>query len=144
MGRRRYEYAFEVERGDETVEYLAVYTVSPGEPARGPSYSSGGEPGCAPEVDELDVYYVHTEPCRGCKGTGVVQWEHLDGVKTPARCPACLGRKTVTLRDPRPELESVVDEGELLLYAGETEEADESAAVDRQVDEDRDERRLGR
>lgn len=116
--RRTFTMPFEVERGNATVEYEVEFTVSPGEPEQPRTFDSGGSPAYPPEVESKAVYFVGQKTCPGCKGTGSVLFEHLDGVKTPKTCPACLGKKRVTFRDERPELEDLVDDDELLEYAG--------------------------
>lgn len=90
---REHTMEMELEYGRQSVTYLVVYTVSPGEPARGPSYSSGGEPGYPPSVEDVSVFYVHK-------------------------------RAGKTVKEPRPELEALVSEEELLEHAGEVEQAE--------------------
>jgi len=82
-------------------------------PAEAPSRDC---PGGDAEIDDLDVYYVY-------------------------RAAAGVGAQTVLRRELRPELAGLIDTEELLEHAGEVDMADESAAVDRQVDEDMDRRR---
>jgi hypothetical protein len=42
------------ETGDET-DITVECSITPGEPARGPSYHSAGEPGCGPEIEILSA-----------------------------------------------------------------------------------------
>ena len=53
-----YEDTLELENVGQTAEYLIRFTVDPGEPARGPSYSCAGEPGAPPSVDDVEVFWV--------------------------------------------------------------------------------------
>lgn len=120
MARKRtFTMPFEVERRNGTVEYEVEYEVSPGEPERGPTYDCGGTPAYPPEVESKTVYFVCKKRCPGCKGVGLVDFEHLDGTKTPRLCPKCHGTKRVSVREERPELEGLVDDDELLEHAGE-------------------------
>jgi DnaJ-class molecular chaperone len=115
---RKCTMTIEVERGRRSVEYEVEFTVSPGEPERGPTYDCAGTPASPPEVEERSVYYVRSGPCPGCKGSGLVEREHLDGVKTPRVCPLCHGTKRITVREERPEMEDLVDDEELIAHAG--------------------------
>jgi hypothetical protein len=111
MAKRRnvHTYEFEVEHGGNSVSYVAEFTVSPAEPERGPSYSSAGEPGCAAEVEDVEVFYV-------LKGKG--------------------GK---TLKERRPELDEIVDHDTLLEFVAEEDDGPDpddarDAAMDREYD----------
>jgi hypothetical protein len=108
---RKLSMEFTVEHHGNEVEYVAEFTVSPGEPERGPSYSSAGEPGCPPEVESVEVYRI----LRGKGGK--------------------------TLRERRSELDEIVDEDELLEFAGEQDDGpDPDDERDRARDDEYDRR----
>lgn len=109
---------FEVERGRSTVEYEVQYEVSPGEPERGPSYDCGGTPASPPEIESKTVYFVGKRTCRKCSGVGFVKVE-VGASQASVLCPICHGKKRVTFREERPELEDLVDDDELLEHAAE-------------------------
>jgi DnaJ-class molecular chaperone len=117
---RRYSMTmeFEVERGNSSVEYECEFTVSPGEPERGPTYDCGGTPASPPEVESKAVFYVFKKTCPACKGAGIVTAEPR------IICTKCRGTKRVTVREERPELEDMVDDDELLEHAGSMDEYD--------------------
>lgn len=56
---------------DHEVEVEIVYDFTPGYPATGPTYDSGGEPGCGPETDIISIH-------QAALVNGVVTWEPLD------------------------------------------------------------------
>ncbi len=85
---KKMSMTFEVERGQETVEYVAEFVFCPGQPERGPTYSCAGEPAEPPGVEDVEVYWEHKDP-----------------------------RTSKTVRERRPELDCLVDEDELLEYA---------------------------
>lgn len=112
----RHTMSFEVERGNATVEYEVEFSVSPGEPERGPTYDCGGTPAYPPEVESKAVYFVGQKTCPKCNGTGRIPFKH-GGDVAPILCPTCRGSKRLTVRFERPELEDLVDDDELLEYA---------------------------
>jgi DnaJ-class molecular chaperone len=111
---RKCTMTIEVERGRRSVEYEVEFSVSPGEPERGPTYDCAGTPASPPEVESRSVYYVRTGPCPGCKGTGSVPFAPHE----PTICTRCRGTKRITVREERPELEDLVDDDELIEHAG--------------------------
>jgi hypothetical protein len=114
-GKRDYE--FSVERGNDSVEYVCEYVVSPGEPERGPTYDCGGTPASGPEVDSKAVFFVRLNPCHEHR------WKY-------AGRDAC--RECKRVREPRPEMDDLVTDDELIEAWGEAESsAYEAACEDR-------------
>ncbi len=63
-------------------EDALLVTIDPGEPSRGPSYSSGGEPGIPAGIDDIDAQ------C-GCYASGLVDTDKYDAaVMDAALCYA--------------------------------------------------------
>ncbi len=126
--RPRFQMHFEVERARDTVEYLAMYSVTPAEPMRGPSRDSPGEPGCGAEVEDVEVFFERRVLCE----------EHRFKHQGRQGCRACR-----VVLEPRPELVDLVDEDELLEHANETAEDDHAAAAEARADQRRDDRLTG-
>jgi hypothetical protein len=101
-----------VEIGEAEITYEADYSVSPGCPETPRSFSSGGEPACGPEVDDVSVYYCPTT-------YDLATRRHL-----PKRDAA--GKR---IRERRPELDEALTDAEVIEYAlGADADAFEAAA----------------
>jgi DnaJ-class molecular chaperone len=111
MRSRRFTMSFEVERGSGTVEYECEFVASPGSPGKTYGPPEDCYPAEPPEVESKSVYFTFKKACAGCKGVGTVPGG--------AVCPKCHGTKRITVREERPELEDLVDDDELIEYAGE-------------------------
>jgi DnaJ-class molecular chaperone len=129
MRSRRFTMSFEVERGSGTVEYECEFVASPGSPGKTYGPPEDCYPAEPPEVESKSVYFTFKKACPGCKGTGIVTAEPR------IVCTKCRGTKRITVREERPELEDLVDDAELIEYAG---GSDDGADDDRAYDEMRD------
>jgi hypothetical protein len=129
----QYEMTFEVERNGETVEYVAVYTVSPAESDhydRSIGGPGGWTPGCSAGVEDVSVFFARWVPCAKHRFK-----------PTLAKRESC--RECKTVRDPRPELDGLVSEEELLDHATECAEADYVDAAEARAEARREDRLLG-
>jgi hypothetical protein len=129
-GKRDYE--FSVERGNDSVEYVCEYVVSPGEPETPRTLNGPGEPGCGPEVDSKAVFFVVLLPCLECL-------EHRFKYAGRAACRECK-----RVREPRPEMDDLVTDEELIEAWGEAEGSAREAAAEARWEAARDERRYSR
>jgi hypothetical protein len=121
MKMRTFRTEIELACGDRTVEYQAVFTLSPRE------RQTRAEPGADAAVEDVEVWYVQRVPCPAHR--------FLRGGEGDRACAACR-----IVRERRPELDDLADREELLVYALDRLEADEGFAADLAYERARDER----
>jgi hypothetical protein len=67
-----HETTFQI--GDQSILLKVGFSYTGGYPATGPSYASGGEPACGPEVDIYSLEWSYDSPA-----TNTVAWKIIDG-----------------------------------------------------------------
>lgn len=73
---KRYTYTTTLNWGGDTptaeIEVTVSYSVSPGSPAQGPSYDSGGQPGESPMIEDITLDLVEGKPRPWDMGYGYI------------------------------------------------------------------------
>jgi hypothetical protein len=112
----KFEFPFELERGKETVEYIAKCEVSPFRSGRlsGPPESCYPDEGA--EVESVQVYYPAKKKCPENKNF----WSQYTyatekyGCSNGPTCPTCRGKAYIIVEERREELDEMLTSDEII------------------------------